>query len=306
MLSEDFLVGEYMKTVPAKTILQKNKTSDWFGNDYNMNLYRGCCHGCIYCDSRSECYHVENFDTVHAKENALVILRDELRRKVRSGVIGTGAMSDPYNPFEEEEMLTRHALELISAYNFGITVITKSPLITRDIDLYKEISKHSPVLCKMTVTTADDELSGIIEPNAANSSERFNALAEMSESGLFTGITLMPVLPFIEDSVENIRKIVFTAHECGVRCIYPFFGVTLRTNQREYFLNELDKRFPDSELRERYIKHYGNSYECVSPNANKLWKVFTEDCERFGILYNMKSIISAYKRGYGDMQLSFF
>lgn len=295
-----------MLTIPCKTILQKNKTSEWFGNDYNMNLYRGCCHGCIYCDSRSECYHVDNFDTVRAKENALAILRDELRRKIRKGIIGTGAMSDPYNPFEQTELLTRHALELISAYEFGITVITKSPLITRDIDVYNEISEHSPILCKMTVTTADDELCRLIEPNVAPSSERFNALAKMSESGLFTGITLMPVLPFLEDSEENILRIVRIAHQCGVRCIYPFFGVTLRTNQREYFLNELNKKFPDSKLRERYIRCFGNRYECISPNAKRLWSVFTSECDRFGILYNMKSIISAYQRGYGDMQLSFF
>lgn len=295
-----------MKSIPAKTILQKNRTSDWFGNDYNMNLYRGCCHGCIYCDSRSDCYHVKDFDTVCVKENALVILRDELRRKVRTGIIGTGAMSDPYNPFEKTQLLTRHALELISAYNFGVTVITKSSLITRDIDVYKEIAEHSPVLCKMTVTTADDELSRIIEPHVSASSERFEALAKMADSGLFTGITMMPVLPFIEDTEENIRTVVRRAHECGVRCIYPFFGVTLRANQREYFLDRLDECFPGKGLRERYVKYFGNRYECVSPNVRRLWSVFTSECERFGILHNMKSIISAYKRGYGDMQLSFF
>lgn len=295
-----------METVPAKTILQRNKSSDWFGNDYNMNLYRGCCHGCIYCDSRSECYRVENFDTVRAKENVLEVLRDELRRKVRKGIIGTGAMSDPYNPFERKELLTRHSLELINAYEFGITVITKSPLIIRDIDVYKDISEHSPVLCKMTITTADDKLCRVIEPNVAPASERFEALAKMSESGLFTGITLMPVLPFIEDSEENIRAILRTAHECGVRCVYPFFGVTLRTNQREYFLNELDRKFPDLGLRKRYESFYGNRYECISPKVKRLWNVFVSECERFGILYNMKSIISAYKAGYGNMQLSFF
>lgn len=295
-----------MKLIPAKTILQKNKTSEWFGNDYNMNLYRGCCHGCIYCDSRSDCYHVEDFDTVSAKENALVILRNELRRKVRTGVIGTGAMSDPYNPFEKTELLTRHALELINAYNFGITVITKSSLITRDIDIYKEISEHSPVLCKMTVTTADDKLAQILEPHAALPSDRFAALSEMADSGLFTGITMMPVLPFIEDTEENIRTIVRRAHECGVKCIYPWFGVTLRANQREHFFDCLDKCFPGGGLRQRYISYFGNRYECSSPNYRRLWKVFTEECSRFGILYEMKSIISAYKRGYGDMQLSFF
>lgn len=295
-----------LKTIPAKTVLQKNKSSEWFGNDYNMNLYRGCSHGCIYCDSRSDCYHVEDFDTVAAKENVLHILRDELRRKIRTGIIGTGAMSDPYNPFEKKELLTRHALELISAYDFGVTVITKSALITRDTDVYKEIAERSPVLCKMTVTTADDKLSKILEPNVSASSERFDALARMSDAGLFTGITMMPILPFIEDTEENIRKIVRRAHECGVKCIYPWFGVTLRANQREYFLNKLDICFPESGLRQRYIKQFGNSYECSSPDYRKLWKIFIEECSQFGIIYEMKSIIAAYKRGYGDMQLSFF
>lgn len=293
-----------MLTVPAKTILQKNKTSDWFGNEYNMNLYRGCCHGCIYCDSRSECYQIQSFDTVRVKENALQLLRDELRRKVRSGVIGTGSMSDPYNPFEKTEMITRHSLELINAYNFGVTVITKSDLITRDIDVYKSIAEHSPVLCKMTVTAADDKLCKMIEPNVSVSSKRFEALEKISRAGLKTGITLMPVLPFIEDNEENIESIVRMAHQCGVNYIYPAFGMTLRQNQREYYFNKLDKLFPG--LSEKYKKYYGNSYNCVSPNAKRLWAVFTNECDKYGILYNMKDIISDYKRGYGDMQLSFF
>lgn len=293
-----------MKTTPCKTILQKNKTSDWFGNDYNMNLYRGCCHGCIYCDSRSDCYHIDDFDTVRAKENCIEVLRDELRRKVRTGVIGTGAMSDPYNPFEKDERLTEKALMLIDAYNFGVTVITKSALITRDIDLYKQISEHSPVLCKMTVTTCDDDLCRKIEPNVSVSSERFDALAKMSSAGLKTGITLMPVLPFIEDSEENVLGIVRKAHECGVKYIYPAFGMTLRMNQREHYYRELDKLFPG--LSDKYRRYYGERYECVSPNAKKLWNVFSIECDRLGIFYNMKDIISSYKQGYGDMQLSFF
>ncbi len=290
--------------VAAKTILQKNKSDEWFGNDYNMNLYRGCCHGCIYCDSRSECYHVENFDTVRAKENAMEILADELRRKVRTGVIGTGAMCDPYNPFEKTERLTEKSLMLIDAYGFGVTTITKSPLITRDIDLYKQIQEHSPVLCKMTVTTADDKLSRLIEPNVSVSSERFEALARMSEAGLFTGITLMPVLPFIEDSADNILSIVRHAHECGVKCIYPAFGVTLRMNQREHFYNKLDELFPG--MSQKYKRYYGERYRCTSPNARRLWNVFTAECDRYGILYEMRSIIKAYKRGYESPQLSFF
>ena len=142
-----------MDTVPAKTILTRNKDTSWFGSDYNMNLYRGCSHGCIYCDSRSTCYHVEGFDRVRVKENALVLLRDELRRKMRTGVIGSGAMCDSYNPFERTELVTRHALELMDAFGFGASMLTKSPLILRDTDLYQEISTHSPVLCMMTMTT---------------------------------------------------------------------------------------------------------------------------------------------------------
>lgn len=293
-----------MQTISCKTILQKNKSSEWFGNDYNMNLYRGCCHGCIYCDSRSECYRIDDFDTVRAKENCIEILRDELRRKVKTGVIGTGAMSDPYNPFEKNERLTEKALMLIDAYDFGVTVVTKSDLITRDIDLYRQIAEHSPVLCKMTVTSADNKLCRVVEPNVSVSSERFQALARMSEAGLKTGITLMPVLPFLEDNEENILKIVRTAHECGVMCIYPAFGMTLRQNQREYYYKKLDELFPG--MSDKYRRYYGDRYECISPNARKLWSVFASECDRFGILYNMRDIIRAYKQGYGDMQLSFF
>ncbi len=295
-----------MKSIPAKTILQRNKSNDWFGNDYNMNLYRGCCHGCIYCDSRSDCYRIDNFDTVHKKENALVILRDELKRKVRTGVIGTGSMSDPYNPFERDELLTRHSLELIDAFDFGVTVITKSDLIVRDIDLYKSISEHSPVLCKMTVTTADDNLCKLVEPNVSVSSKRFEALAKMSESGLFTGITMMPILPFLEDTEDNILAIVRNAHECGVKAIYPAFGMTLRNNQRDYYLNKLDEIFHDSKLFDKYNRYYGTRYQCTDLNAKRLWAIFAKECDRFGILYTMRDIISAYKQGYGDTQLSFF
>ena len=293
-----------MEYVEAKSILQKNKTNEWFGNDYNMNLYRGCCHGCIYCDSRSECYHIDDFDKVRAKKDAALILRDELRRKSKTGVIGTGSMSDPYNPFEAEERLTEKALKLVDGYGFGITVITKSALITRDIMLYRQIADHSPVLCKMTITTADDDLSRKIEPRVSVSSERFDALAKMSKAGLFTGITLMPVLPFIEDSEANIISIVRKANECGVRCIYPAFGMTLRSGNREYFYNKLDESFPG--VKEMYIRKFKNSYECPSPNAGRLWKIFTEECHKYGILYDMKEIITAYKSGYGDRQLSFF
>lgn len=291
--------------IPAKTIVAKTKSPEWFGMDYNMNIYKGCCHGCIYCDSRSECYHVENFDKVRAKENALRIIRDDLRRKVKKGVIGTGAMSDPYNPFEEKLCLTRHALELVDAYEFGIAIATKSPLITRDADILSGIKEHSPVLCKITITTADDELSKKIEPGAAVSGERFQALARLREQGIFAGILLMPVLPFLEDNEENIMGIIERAEECGCRFIYPAFGMTLRQNQRDHYYEKLNAIFPQENLVGKYRKQYGNSYECRSPKAAQLYKKFSRECERRGILYRMKDIVHAYKGNYGENQLNF-
>ncbi len=295
-----------MEYIPAKNIVMRGKDTSWFGTDYNMNIYKGCCHGCIYCDSRSECYHVEEFDRVRAKENALEIIRNDLRRKVRTGVIGTGAMSDPYNPFERELQLTRHALELVDAYGFGIAIDTKSTLVTRDIDILSEIKSHSPVLVKITITTADDSLCERIEPHAPPSSERFEAIRALAQAGIFAGILLMPVLPFIEDSDENILAIVGKAHECGARFIYPAFGVTLRLNQRDWYFNKLNELFPGQGLPERYRKQYGDRYSCSSPRARALWRVFKEACDRYGLLYNMKDIINAYKLGYADSQLSFF
>jgi DNA repair photolyase len=159
-----------MEYISAKTIVTSTKNSAWFGVEYNMNIYKGCCHGCIYCDSRSDCYRLDDFDRVRTKENALSIIRDELRRKSKTGVVGTGAMSDPYNPFEEELQLTRHSLELINAYKFGVAIATKSPLVTRDIDILRNIKEHSPTLVKITITTVNDELCKKIEPNVAVSS----------------------------------------------------------------------------------------------------------------------------------------
>jgi DNA repair photolyase len=294
-----------MELIPAKTILSGYTNGDaWFGNNYTMNIYKGCCHGCIYCDSRSECYHVENFDEVRAKENALALLTYELKSKRRTGVIGTGAMSDPYNPFEKEFCLTKGALELINAHRFGVSIATKSDLIARDIEVLKSINTHSPVLIKLTITTANDMLCKKIEPNVAESSRRFSVIRKLSESGIFAGILLMPVLPFLEDNEDNISKIIRLAYENGAKFIYPAFGVTLRQNQREWYYKKLDEHFPG--MKQRYIDQFGNAYECHSPKAKALSRLFQEECDEFNILYKMEDIINAYKRGYGDNQLSLF
>lgn len=294
-----------MKFIKAKTIMSGYTSGDfWFGNNYNMNIYKGCCHGCIYCDSRSECYHVENFDEVRAKENALALIARDLKSKRKTGVVGTGAMSDPYNPFEKEFQLTRRALELIDRYGFGVSIATKSDLVSRDMDVLKSISTHSPVLIKMTITTAHDQLCKKVEPNVAPSSGRFATIKRLTDQDIFAGVLLMPVLPFIEDTEENISSIIKLAHESGAKFIYPAFGVTLRQNQREWYYNKLDELFPS--IKEKYIHQYGNAYECRSPKSKELWELFKEECDKKGILYKMDDIIKSYKQGYGDNQISFF
>ncbi len=292
--------------ISAKTIVTRTKASgSWFGIDYNMNIYRGCCHGCIYCDSRSDCYQIEGFDRVRAKQDALRIIRDDLRRKVRQGVVGTGAMSDPYNPFEEGLELTRHALELLEAYGFGAAIATKSSLIERDIDILKGIASQAPVLCKVTVTTCDDSLAAKVEPGAPPSSRRFDTVARLRQAGLFAGILLMPVLPFLEDTKENVLGIVREAKRAGARFIYPAFGMTMRDGQREWYYRELETRFPGQGLAQTYARRYGRRYECASPRAAKLWERFSAACDREGILYRMQEITRGYRTGYEDTQLRF-
>jgi DNA repair photolyase len=297
-----------MKYIPAKTIISAYTASKpWFGTNYNMNIYRGCSHGCIYCDSRSNCYHIENFDEVCVKENALQIIRDELRRKTKKGVIGTGAMSDPYNPFEKDLELTRNALQFINVYQFGAAIATKSNLIARDIDVLCDIKKHSPVLVKMTVTTFDDKLCKKIEPHVCVSSKRFEAIKKLADKDIFAGVLLMPILPFINDTEENILNIVRQAHACGAKFVLAYgMGVTLRQNQREYFYNQLDTLFPGQHLKENYIETFGSSYECSSNQSRRLSYLFKAECSKLGLLYKMQDIISAYKSGYEERQLSLF
>lgn len=295
-----------MEYIPAKHLLIRSKSTEWFGTDHTLNLYRGCCHGCIYCDSRSSCYHIPDFDRVTAKADALRILRDELQRKVRPAFIGMGAMSDPYNPFEGELQLTRHALELIDAYQCGVTIATKSDLILRDIDLLQFIAAHSPVICKITVTTTDDSLAAKVEPRAPSPTRRLEAVKALSQAGLFTGILLMPVLPFLEDSPKNIRSVVDAAAQAGAKFVYAALGVTMREGQREHFLQALDRSFPGQDLSRRYLSRYGSRYQCASPRAGQLWQLFTQRCRERGLLYDMKHIISAAKRPYADTQLTFF
>ena len=294
---------EYLK---AKTILSKvSYGNDWYGVDYNMNLYKGCSHGCIYCDSRSNCYHIDNFDVPKGKENALLILEKELSKKHDHGVVGIGSMSDTYNPLEKEYEQTRGALKLLAKYNFGVSIDTKSDLILRDLDLLKEINSKNNVIIKFTITTPSDELSKTIEPHVCASSKRFEAIKKLSDNGIFVGIMMNPVLPFITDGEEDIKMLVKLAHESGAKFIHTFMGMTLRENQRDYYFEKLDEHFKG--LKEKYIKYYGERYNCPVPNYKYLYKVFTDECDKYGILYDMNDIIKAYKKEIKvDEQISLF
>ncbi len=289
-----------MELIPAKTILARPKNALWFGNDYHMNLYRGCCHGCIYCDSRSDCYHIENFDRVRLKENAAGLLEAELRKKRKKGVVGIGAMSDTYNPFERKEQATRHALALLERYGFGVSLDTKSDLVTRDIDILQKIAKKAPVIIKFTITTTDDSLAKVIEPNVCVSSGRFLALRELSRAGIFAGVFFTPMLPFITDNEENVRSMVKLAQENGAKFIYSIFGVTLRENQRDYYYEKLDRHFPG--LKQRYAQLYGSRYVCKPLRAKELYRIFVKECNERGLFYQMEDIIGAYKKQGSSME----
>lgn len=297
-----------MEFIKTKTILTNvNNGEFWYGVDYNMNLYRGCPHGCIYCDSRSNCYHIDNFDVPVGKQFALEILEKELSKikDSKKGVVGIGAMSDTYNPLESTYEQTRGALKLISKYNFGVSIDTKSDLILRDLDLLKEISKKNNCIVKITITTPKDELSKIIEPNVCVSSKRFEAIKKLTENGIYAGIMLNPVLPFITDNEEDIKELVRLAHESGAKFIHTYMGMTLRENQRDYYFDKLDQHF--SGLKEKYIRAYGTRYNCIVPNSRQLYKTFIEECKKYGILYEMKDIIKDYKKEVKtDEQISLF
>ena len=295
-----------IKAIQSKTILARVKgPDDYFGLYYNMNLYRGCQHQCIYCDSRSECYQIEDFDhDVLIKSNAIDLLQRELAGKRVVGTIGTGSMNDPYMPLEAEVQLTRRALEVIAGYGFPVHIITKSDLVLRDIDLLAEISRKSYVAVTFTVTTADDPLSKRLEPGAPVSSRRLAALQVLSQRGLLTGVTLMPVLPFIEDTEQNIRAVVGLAQAAGARYILPAFGMTLRDRQRQYYYAKLDLLFPG--LRPRYEQAFGERYSASARNARRLGQIYAELCATFGIATHMPVFIPQKRLREAKNQLPLF
>jgi len=273
--------GGSMHFVTAKGILSG-------GN--GMNLYRGCLHGCIYCDSRSLCYQMDHaFEDIEVKENALDLLERALKTKKRRCMIGTGAMTDPYIPLEEELCMTRGALELIEQYGFGVAVQTKSARILRDLDLLVKINQKAKAVVQITLTTQDDRLCRILEPNVSVTSERVAALKAFRDAGVPTVVWLCPILPFINDTRENVEGLLDSCVDAGVRGILCFnMGLTLREGNREYFYRQLDRHFPGMKL--RYIREFGSRYEINSPRNRELMQLFHETCEKAGMMHNVDQV----------------
>ncbi len=255
-----------------------------------MNLYRGCSHGCIYCDSRSKCYHMEHaFEDIEVKENAIDLLEYALKHKRQKCMIGTGAMTDPYIPLELEIGNVRKSLQLIYEYGFGVTILTKSDRILRDLDLLQKINETTKCVVQMTLTTYDEALCRKIEPNVCTTQERFAVLKRLRDLGIPTVVWLTPILPFINDTQENLLGILELCREAKVYGIICYgMGLTLREGNREYFYQQLDRLFP--KMKERYVRTYGNRYEIESPVNGRLMKIFHQKCAEYGIVHDNEQI----------------
>ena len=274
-----------------------------------MNLYRGCSHGCIYCDSRSKCYHMEhNFEDIEIKANAIELLEDALKRKRTKCMLGTGSMTDPYIPLESEIGNVRKALSLADQYGFGFTLITKSNRVLRDLDLLKAINSKTKCVVQMTLTTWDEDLCKKLEPNVSTTRERFEALKELHNAGIPTVVWLCPILPFINDTEENIIGILNYCIEAKVYGIICFgMGMTLREGSREYFYMQLDQLFPH--MKEKYICTFGSQYELNSPRNISLMRLFHQICAEKGIVHDNRQIfeyLNTFEEKNNYVQLSLF
>ena len=257
-----------------------------------MNIYRGCTHGCIYCDSRSTCYGMKHdFEDVEVKQNAPELLLNALSNKRRRCMIGTGAMCDPYTHCEKQLLLTRRCLEIIDRMGYGLAIQTKSDLILRDLDLLKSINQKAKCVVEMTLTTFDEQLCRIVEPHVCTTRRRHEVLLTMRENGIPTVVWLCPVLPYINDTEENLRGILDYCFSAGVKGIICFgMGTTMRDGDREYFYSALDRSFPG--LKAKYMSRYGNSYECQSDNSALLAEIFESECDRHGVMRRADEIFA--------------
>lgn len=283
-----------MHTINARTILSAQN---------GINVYRGCLHGCIYCDTRSDCYQLKHdFEDIEVKINAPELLDEALQKKRHKCMISTGSMCDPYLPVEKELCITRKCLMLVEQYGFGADVLTKSDLVLRDLDILRKINENTKAVVQMTLTTYDEELCRILEPNVCTTKRRVEVLKIMQEEGIPTIVWMCPLLPFINDTEENVNQIIDDCIRCGVRGIMTYgMGLSLRNGNRQYFYKKLEEHFPGQ--KERYIAAYGNAYHIPSPNQKKLYEIFRKRCAEHNIMSNENEIFS-YLRSFEEKKKS--
>lgn len=276
-----------MHTINAKAILSTQN---------GMNVYRGCLHGCIYCDTRSDCYQLKHdFEDIEVKINAPKLLEEALKKKRQKCMISTGSMCDPYIPLEKELCITRKCLELVEQYGFGADVLTKSDLVLRDLDILKKINEKTKAVVQLTITTHDEALCKILEPNVCTTKRRVEVLEIMKEEGISTIVWLCPLLPFLNDTKDNVNQILDDCIRCGVKGILTFgMGLSLRSGDRQYFYKKLDEHFPG--LKEKYIETYGNAYHIPSPNQKKLSALFHKRCAEYKIMTGEQEVFSYLRK----------
>ncbi len=291
-----------------EVIMHYKEAKGLLSADNNMNIYRGCTHGCIYCDARSDCYQFSHdFQDVEVKKNAAELLEDALRRKKKKCMIKTGYMSDSYNHYEEKLGLTRECLEIIDKYNFGVAIQTKSKLILRDIDILKKINEKTKCVVQVTMTTYDDELCKLIEPNVSTTKERFEILKALQENNIPAVVWLSPILPFINDTVENMNGLLEYCKTTNVKGLICYgVGVTLRNGNRQYFYSQLDRSFPG--VKRLYEKTYGDMYDCRSRNDYTVMNMITRFCKQNSVLLNQATFdyMDRYEDKGAGVQISLF
>jgi len=281
-----------IKEMEAKSILRKHKKIDsWFLSRYNMNLYRGCTHNCVYCDGRAEGYYVEGEfgSDVAVKINALEVLRRELdpKRKrtpfKRGYVMVGGGVGDSYQPVEEKYELTRKTLALLSEKKFPVHILTKSTLVKRDVDILKKINENSRAIVSFSFSSTDEKISRIFEPGVPSPRKRLETISFFKDEGIACGMFLLPVIPFITDIKGVMEKTIHDAQDVGVDFII-FGGMTLKEGkQKEYFLNVLQKYDPKLVLEYQMIYQGSKWGEAIPDYYSQLHQTFNTLMKQYEI-----------------------
>jgi len=286
-----------IQEIKAKSILLRHKKIDsWFVSRYGMNLYRGCAHNCVYCDGRSERYQVNGVfgEDVTVKTNAVEVLRRELKpiglsvKLKPSYIMLGGGVGDSYQPAEEKYQLTRRTLQLLCEYKWPVHILTKSTLVTRDLDIIQRINQQNKAIVSFSFSSTNDEISAVFEPHIPPPSERLKTLAFFKRNGIACSMFLLPVIPLVTDNPEMIEEALRNAHEIGVDFVI-FAGMTLkRGRQKEYFFSLLREKYPGLVAKCGQIYDGENNWgQATEDYYNKINAIFNETSKKYKIARRM-------------------